>query len=425
MSMRWRSLIANLISIIALWTNCNADPDVFSCFLLYSNRYLQRSGAVFIGNLSSPSECLERCLQANRLNFLECRSVMWRRDTNDCVLSRHRRVARRVNETKVIEKSFENNEWAKDQRTTIPIKEIDEKILKESINQIFVAASGFISSTPDPNSLVNVLSRKRAKVFASTQSVPLHPITLNDITGTTTIDSMPISNDFSGNSRRSHVEPSPIQPLVTNPLNRTALNLQKQMIDSPIRLNTFYKNSKKSIPFSSVESFDSRSNAVAVSGDTIPSKVSPIRTNVNTHAHVFRRKQNELTRNVRGSVILIPAKGANPSPPTIAPAITTNTIKAIRPGPITRHYYKPNSKPICIVNGGSSSQTRTALQTSKTIDYYENVCPPAQPRTPDQLIIPSFIISRCLTPIVNTILEDLDASLVTSAQTLEECQTRF
>ncbi|CAJ0920269.1 unnamed protein product, partial [Mesorhabditis belari] len=323
------------------------------------------------------------------------------------------------------------------------------------------------------------------------------------------------------------------------------------MIDSPIRLNTFYKNSKKSIPFSSVESFDSRSNAVAVSGDTIPSKVSPIRTNVNTHAHVFRRKQNELTRNVRGSVILIPAKGANPSPPTIAPAITTNTIKAIRPGPITRHYYKPNtpfttptpllstqvvidseqeidaeplvvlngqkrpaivssgfratimtsttssittrsisfpttisratpsgkelaivsdapcflkyshralpnyeekalngvslrdclvtclytsdlycasvnydfSRKICIVNGGSSSQTKTALQTSKTIDYYENVCPPAQPRTPDQLIIPSFIISRCLTPIVNTILEDLDASLVTSAQTLEECQS--
>ncbi|GMR47433.1 hypothetical protein PMAYCL1PPCAC_17628, partial [Pristionchus mayeri] len=71
-----------------------AVDSIESCFVFFPNRYLEKSGNSFLTNLTNARECQHRCLTTRLKNGLACKSAMWKRDTEDCVLSRYNRFDR-------------------------------------------------------------------------------------------------------------------------------------------------------------------------------------------------------------------------------------------------------------------------------------------------------------------------------------------
>lgn len=45
--------------------SAQAAPDVFSCFVLFANHYLEKSGTTVTRNVSSVAVCLEQCLSVS------------------------------------------------------------------------------------------------------------------------------------------------------------------------------------------------------------------------------------------------------------------------------------------------------------------------------------------------------------------------
>ncbi|KAK6040528.1 PAN domain protein [Cooperia oncophora] len=65
----------------------NVYEDVFSCFIYHPSRFLERSGTRSEGQLQNVTMCLERCIEASTLYGFVCRSLMWKKDINLCILS--------------------------------------------------------------------------------------------------------------------------------------------------------------------------------------------------------------------------------------------------------------------------------------------------------------------------------------------------
>ncbi|CAJ0579920.1 unnamed protein product, partial [Mesorhabditis spiculigera] len=516
---------ALLVLFVGLVISVSATSDVFSCFLLFTNHYLQKSGTMTIGNLSTVDACLDRCLQADNLKLLKCRSVMWRRDTGDCVLSRHSkddrpasfrvapklevdfyenlctngkvRVVRRVLDD---ENPSETAEFATDKefgRTTMRVRDSEFAVDDKTglVTQPFTSGTAQLTkqtrATADPvftTPAHNVFGkRRRAKVFSFALTTPSAPTTRafveEPVSRSTPSPRSPIPSPSASPLGDVNANMQPIHPIVvTSPLNRTAL------------VNNIWSSSADRAP-----------------------------TN-------FFAKQDQFYRapKVRGSVLLVPDSQA---PPTRAPVFFEAIVPAmrpIRPGPVTRHYYRPENRAaptpvpatslesehmvdsdplvsqrtaavvspdfratinpiptraptltgreladapcflkfsrralagfeqkttnatqlrdclisclystdffcasvnfdatrkICIQSGGSATLANVTLLPSRNMDYYENVCPPPPAQAAEKTPLSLKVLSRCMTPIVHTMLAELDASIVSNVDSLEECQS--
>ncbi|PAV92247.1 hypothetical protein WR25_09015 [Diploscapter pachys] len=63
--------------------------DTLGCFKLYSARYLEKSGTKYLNGYDDVTQCLSECLNSNENHKFICKSIMWKLDSKDCILSKY------------------------------------------------------------------------------------------------------------------------------------------------------------------------------------------------------------------------------------------------------------------------------------------------------------------------------------------------
>ncbi|CAD6194641.1 unnamed protein product [Caenorhabditis auriculariae] len=84
--------------------------DVFSCFALHTNTFLEKSGNVLIEDVHDVYGCLRRCFQAAKDYGFRCKSAMYNVNAGSCILSKFDRGERKVKTAKHLQiDMYENN----------------------------------------------------------------------------------------------------------------------------------------------------------------------------------------------------------------------------------------------------------------------------------------------------------------------------
>ncbi|CAI5448338.1 unnamed protein product [Caenorhabditis angaria] len=84
--------------------------DVYSCFVLHSNEFLEKSGNVLIENVDDVEECLRQCMHAPTNHKIKCHTAMFNVNTQNCVLSKYTRDERKIKTSKGLQIDlYENN----------------------------------------------------------------------------------------------------------------------------------------------------------------------------------------------------------------------------------------------------------------------------------------------------------------------------
>ncbi|KAK6750249.1 hypothetical protein RB195_002316 [Necator americanus] len=167
--------------------------DVFSCFIYYPSRFLERSGTRSEGRLANVSVCLEHCMESIRIYKFVCRSAMWKRDTHLCILSVYDRTLRAdkyrialkddidlyenvCTSTKKAEPISFNSDWDL-VRTTVPVETMWDPTPKPRPQTFPRKRQGIGQTRPNIQFELNDPTRKLLKtpneVLAKTFSVPL------------------------------------------------------------------------------------------------------------------------------------------------------------------------------------------------------------------------------------------------------------
>ncbi|CAB3409731.1 unnamed protein product [Caenorhabditis bovis] len=107
------------VSTIPICSTCALyrSKDVFSCFVLHSNEFLEKSGNVLIEGVPDVNECLRKCMQAPLNHKLKCETVMYNVNTRNCVLSKYTREERKIRTSERLQIDLYENKCATESDT--------------------------------------------------------------------------------------------------------------------------------------------------------------------------------------------------------------------------------------------------------------------------------------------------------------------
>ncbi|CAJ0600955.1 unnamed protein product [Cylicocyclus nassatus] len=417
--------------------------DVFSCFLYYPSRFLERSGAYSEGRLENVSICLQRCLESKQMHNFECRSAMWKRDTHLCVLSAYDRTQRadkfRVasqndidmyENTCTAEKNAETMSFRSDWdliRTTIPVA---EKWVTTPRPRIRKKPKPIMEDAPlrrvrEPMPLAKTFYRKRQGSGQTGSGAQEYDVAL------------PIRKlkKFRSDLAKTFSVPTSHSELVVDAQvdgkPRTLSNLPAEPwrlppIRNSLITRNFFANTIR------------KPNASPPPGNQFP------RPPDLPKAHIATR---ELNRSPTQSDI--PKKQAVPRLTAAAtekpcftrykrkilPGFDEKTVTGIDQNPClmlclhsdTFYCASVNYDELrksCTLNGGNLHLNNAVLQPS-TSDYYENECTPKTSKSKRNKIITSTPLpsTECFETLNESMLLSLDSKLMENINTLEECKS--
>uniref|UniRef100_A0A1I7T081 Apple domain-containing protein n=1 Tax=Caenorhabditis tropicalis TaxID=1561998 RepID=A0A1I7T081_9PELO len=119
--------LAILVALLTLSAALYRSKDVFSCFVLHSNEFLEKSGNVLIEDIDDVNECLRKCIQAPMNHKIKCKTVMYNVNTQNCVLSKYARHERTIKKSKGLQIDLYENRCATSENETIRLAVFTEQ----------------------------------------------------------------------------------------------------------------------------------------------------------------------------------------------------------------------------------------------------------------------------------------------------------
>lgn len=410
-------------------------PDMFACFIYHPSRFLERSGTRSEGQLPSVTACLQRCLDAIPLYNFVCRSIMWKKDINFCILSAYDRT-QRAHRFRIALKSdidlYENK--CTFSHGLAPVN------FESDMDLVRTTMAVPRQSTPRPRTLPtkkpirNQPLRRVRQPDAPTQPIPLkrQGIGYSDWPGPFLYDSVPAVKeqkprvDFKAKTFSVPItQPEIIVGSQVDDEGHSLFNLPAAGWRLPpirrgnVGRHFFAKtvSSSRTVPNASripaqeaIASKHAKKEPVTSIPDgsrlreRIPDKVPE-------KACFTRRKQRALMgfeeKTISGIELFNCLHSCLHTSTFYCASVNYNEFKKV-----------------CTLNGGNLHLNDIPLRNSIS-DYYENECTPdqiSQRKVSNSVTVRSEPIDRCFTVFPNTMLLSLESNLLDRASSLEHCQ---
>ncbi|CAI2351965.1 unnamed protein product [Caenorhabditis sp. 36 PRJEB53466] len=360
------------------------SKDVFSCFLLHSNEFLEKSGNVLIENIDDVNECLRRCIQAPLNHKIKCKTVMYNVNTQNCVLSKYARHERPVKKSKGLQIGMYENKCASAENETVRLAVFTEQIRT-------TAAPGLRTAAFSANSIVLTGNTTTSAPIVLTSSVPAIPTT-NELRRVHAVKQFPLDPKKENVifSKTVYAEPS----LPPNKRNRNA-----KVFLSPRPL---------------VDSTSSVVSAVQPQqADALAIKERRQRSEKGSEnlAICFLKTSNHVLVKFEESRIA---------------GVTLETC--MRQCSLISQFYCASinysfSLKICVLSGGNLHLNGgETLIASRDFDYFENTCQPRGTTTTESSVGVSTK-KECYRLYNNSIYNSFDATIVGGLADLESCES--
>lgn len=391
--------IGILVKLLGYSAGLYRSKDVFSCFVLHSNEFLEKSGNVLFEDIDDVNECLRKCVQAQMNHKIKCKTVMYNVNTRNCVLSKYARHERNIKKSKGLQIDLYENRCASTENEII-----------------------------------------RLAIFAEQTRTTAAPVRMTSLV----IKNITMSPS---NLTTTHTPFIPTQQAIstTNELRRVHAVKQfplEQKNDSLIFSKTVYAD--HSSPTLLPQRFVERRNRNAKVFVSTRPLVDSTSTVVLTHAYQQQQLQSDSPpiakqrrqrserqstfENLAACFIKSPYRVLHKFEESRVAGVTLETCMRQCSQSSLNFYcasinYSFGLK-ICILNGGNLHLNGgDTLVLSKDFDYFENTCQPRGTTTTEASIGGSGTKKECYRLYNNSIYNSFDATIVGGLLNLESCES--
>uniref|UniRef100_A0A8R1HJA7 Apple domain-containing protein n=1 Tax=Caenorhabditis japonica TaxID=281687 RepID=A0A8R1HJA7_CAEJA len=371
------------------------SKDVFSCFDLHSNEFLEKSGNVLIENIDDVNECLRKCIQAPLHHKLRCKTVMYNVNTQNCVLSKYARHERSVKKSKGLQIDMYENKCASSENETVRLAIFTEQV----------------RTTAAP-----------LKTFPAVNlnfSLPTWTSTPKSATTTTPSSAIPTTNEL----RRVHaVKQFPLEPRRENFIYSKTVYAEQTAQFSPKFVEKRTRNAR--VFLSPRPLVDSTSWVVMT-----PPPPQPPPQFDETLVKERRQRSDRVSENLAACFVKTPQRNLIKFEENRIGGVTLETCMR-QCAAMTQFYcasinYSFNLR-VCILNGGSVHLNGAeTLMMSRDFDYHENTCQPRGTTTTTESSTNGVSSTKkeCYRLYSNSIYNSFDATIVGGLMDLASCES--
>lgn len=375
------------------------SKDVFSCFVLHSNEFLEKSGNVLIENIDDVNECLRKCIQAPMNHKIKCKTVMYNVNTQNCVLSKYARHERNIKKSKGLQIDLYENRCATTENETVRLAIFTEQTRTTAAPVRTAAVIGNVVLNP-----LNLTATTNSPIITTQQAVP----TTNELRRVHAVKQFPLDQK-TGNVIFSKTvyadQPSP--PL-----------LPQRFVDK--------RNRNAKVFISPRPLVDSTSTVVL----TPPYQPQQLQSDVSYLAKERRQRSEKppVLENLAACFIKTPNRVLYKFEESRIGGVTLETCMRQCSHNALNFYcasinYSFGLK-ICTLNGGNLHLNGgDTLVASRDFDYFENTCQPRGTTTTESTIGGSGTKKECYRLYNNSIYNSFDATIVGGLQDLESCES--
>ncbi|CAB02811.2 Apple domain-containing protein [Caenorhabditis elegans] len=395
---RLLTFIVLLFHVFGGTTALYRSKDVFSCFVLHSNEFLEKSGNVLIENIDDVNECLRKCIQAPMNHKIKCKTVMYNVNTQNCVLSKYARHERTVKKSKGLQIDLYENRCASTENETVRLAVFTEQTRTTSA-PVRTSIVGNVIMAPVPN------------LNGTTTNAPI----------STTQQAIPTTNEL----RRVHaVKQYPLDPKNGNVIFSKTVYADQPSPPLPQRF-VDRRNRNAKIFLSPRPLVDSTSSVVAAAQQQVQ-----LQSDVGSLTKERRQRSERpvVLENLAGCFIKTPNRILHKFEESRIGGVTLETCMRQCAQSLQNFYcasinYSFGLK-ICILNGGNLHLNGgDTLVGSREFDYFENTCQPRSTTTTESSIGGSGTKKECYRLYNNSIYNSFDATIVGGLQDLESCES--
>lgn len=388
-------IIAILVALYRSTSALYRSKDVFSCFVLHSNEFLEKSGNVLIENIDDVNECLRKCIQAPMNHKIKCKTVMYNVNTQNCVLSKYARHERNIKKSKGLQIDLYENRCATTENETVRLAVFTEQTRTTAAPVKTVAVIGNVILTP-----MNITTTN-APVITTQQAVP----TTNELRRVHAVKQFPLDQKngnviFSKTVYADQPSPQLLPQRLTDKRSRNAKVFisPRPLVDSTSTVVLSPTYQQQQLQFDVARERRQRSER------------PPVFENL---AACFIKTPNRILYKFEESRI---------GGVTLETCMRQCTHNALNFYCASINY--SFGLKVCTLNGGNLHLNGgETLVASRDYDYFENTCQPRGTTTTESSIGGSGTKKECYRLYNNSIYNSFDATIVGGLQDLESCES--